>query len=117
MNRAASLRMLDERAGYAIGDLPVDASLKGEGVDGFRNAPVPVRSRPRVAAIWIHPHETASHDYFWGGWMSVVVEKDQWILNRPGRMPRARAFVDITPLLHPKRMATKVRTSGFRKKD
>jgi hypothetical protein len=53
--------------------------LKEAGPDGFRDGPVPVRTRPKVVAVWIHPHEMASHEYFWGGWMSVVVEADQWV--------------------------------------
>lgn len=90
MNRADSLRMLDRRAEYedpsGTGTLP-PPGLKQAGVEGFSTAPVPVRTRPKVASIWIHPHEMASHDYFWGGWMSVVVEADQWVLSRPNQMP------------------------------
>lgn len=117
MNRAASLRMLDERAGYDSPEPPADTSLKEEGVDGFRNALVPVRSKPKVAAIWVHPHETASHDYFWGGWMSVVVEQDQWVLSKAGRMPTAKAFGDITPLLRPKKIAKDATEESPKKKD
>lgn len=95
-NRAPSLRMLDGRADYDDPRTSQDITMKEGGVEGFRNHPVPVRSRPKVAAIWIHPHEMASHDYFWGGWMSCVIEQDQWILTKPGKMPAAPGIVDVT---------------------
>lgn len=97
INRAASLNMLDRRAEYE--DDPTrgpSIALQEGGLAGFKNSPVPVRTRPRVAAIWIHPHETASKDYFWGGWISVVIEQDQWILQKPGLMPKAQGVVDVT---------------------
>ena len=98
MNRADSLRMLDRRAEYeepTIQETLPPPGLKQGGVQGFSNAPVPVRTRPKVASIWIHPHEMASHDYFWGGWMSVVVEPDQWVLTRPNQMPDAPGFINV----------------------
>jgi hypothetical protein len=97
MNRASSDRMLDQRAGYGGGPenhLETIALQEG-GVDGFRNSPVPVRTRPRVAPIWIHPHETATRDYFWGGWISVVVEQDQWVMSKPQLVPKAAAFPEL----------------------
>lgn len=87
MNRADSLRMLDRRADY---DSPTSAgrlSLKeGDGNNGLPGK-IPVRSQPKVAEVWIHAHEMASHDYFWGGWMSVVVEPDQWEMKRQDASP------------------------------
>ena len=101
MNRAASLNMLDRRAEYDSDNAAThsDPELKEAGIDGFGSSPVPVRTRPKVAAIWIHPHEMASHDYFWGGWMSVVVEADQWLLSKPGTMPQAPGISDVTQTL------------------
>lgn len=96
MNRATSLRMLDGRADYDDPRASQELVMKEAGVDGFRNGPVPVRTRAKVAAIWIHPHEMASHDYFWGGWMSIVIEQDSWILSKPGRMPSAPGIVDVS---------------------
>lgn len=89
MNRADSLRMLDRRAEY---EDPADRSshrlrLRESTSDGLPG-PVPVRSQPKVAEVWIHAHEMASRDYFWGGWMSVVVESDQWEMKRPEVMDR-----------------------------
>lgn len=97
MNRAESSRMLDARAAYESGPsaVPDSVSLKEGGVEGFRNSPVPVRTRPRVAPIWIHPHETATRDYFWGGWISVVVEQDQWVMSKPQLVPKASGFQEL----------------------
>jgi Type IV conjugative transfer system lipoprotein (TraV) len=95
LTRAESLRMLDERAEYGNNPVEKEPRLKEAGLDGFKTSPVPVRTRPRVAAIWIHPHETGNHDYFWGGWISVVVEQDQWVLTKPGRVPDAPVFSEV----------------------
>jgi hypothetical protein len=106
MNRADSNRMLDQRADYGSNpgarfeNSTGNVSLKEGGIDGFRNSPVPVRTRPKVAAIWIHPHETATRDYFWGGWISVVVEQDQWILSKPELVPKAPGF-ELMPFHKP----------------
>lgn len=100
-DRAKSLRMLDDRAEYGNPAGPLDApGLKEAGLDQFRNSPIPVRTRPRIAAIWIHRHETPSRDYFWGGWISVVIEQDQWVLTKPGALPPAPGIMPnpgITP--------------------
>ena len=88
--------MLDNRAEYEDPRAAQELLMKEAGIEGFRNGPVPVRTRPKVAAIWIHPHEMASRDYFWGGWMSVVIEADQWVLTKPGEMPAAPGIIDIT---------------------
>lgn len=113
MNRADSLRMLDTRAEYDDPRLAQELMMREAGIEGFQNGPVPVRSRPKLAAIWIHPHEMASHDYFWGGWMSVVVESDQWVLSKPGELPRAPGIVDVTKA---KSSKPKVRVPGTRPK-
>lgn len=96
--------MLEQRAEYdqAPGAFP-EATLKEAGIAGFKDKPVPVRTRPKVAAIWIHPHETATRDYFWGGWLSIVVEQDQWVLTKPGLTPKAPATIEISPTQGPSR--------------
>ncbi|MGK5083106.1 TraV family lipoprotein [Bdellovibrionota bacterium FG-1] len=95
MNRADSLRMLDRRSEYeAPGRGDTSPHLKEAGLAGFHNAPIPVRTRAQVAPVWIFPHETASRDYFWGGWISIVTEQPQWVLTQPGRLPPAPGVVD-----------------------
>jgi len=44
---------------------------------------VPVRTTPKIAHVWIFPHETPAKEYFWGGWISIVVEGDKWEVDRP----------------------------------
>lgn len=115
MNRAQSFRMLDKRAEYEDLDNPKslsDPALSEGGIEGYRNGPVPVRTRPKIASIWIHPHEMASHDYFWGGWMSVVTEPDQWVLSQAGMMPPAPGIESASAA--PK--LTKARVPGARPK-
>ena len=92
LNRAASLRMLDERAQYE--GLPPLPELKEGGLEGFRGRPIPSRTRTRVAMVRVHPHELPNHDYFWGGWISILVDRDTWVLTRPRKMPKAKA---VTP--------------------
>ena len=97
INRADSLRMLDHRADYdgqAAGSAALPALREG-GLEGFHGAPVPVRTRAQVAPVWIFPHETASRDYFWGGWISIVTEEPQWLLTRPGRLPPAPGITHL----------------------
>ena len=103
-SRAPSLRMLDSRADYdaAVPDSTPVPAVREAGIDGFRKSPVSTRTRPKVAAVWIHPHETATRDYFWGGWLSVVVEPDQWVLTKPNRLPEAEAVINSETAKPPK---------------
>ena len=86
LHRAESQNLLESRADYLgkaqaeAGKLSLSAAeVKRESVSG-----VPVRTPPKVAHIWIYPHETPSKEYFWGGWISVVVEGDRWQTAEPG---------------------------------
>ncbi len=101
MNRADSQRMLDARASYGGAVEKEDISFQEGGVEGFRNAPAPTRSRAKVSAIYAHPHEMPSRDYFWGGWISVVVEQDQWVMSSPKLVPKAKAIEELPPFLRP----------------
>lgn len=96
MNRAASLRMLGERADYEAGEMYFDSTLEERGVDGYRNSPVPTRTRPKVAAVWIYPADTAGGDYFWGGWLSVLLEQDEWVPKKRNGLPKAKAIEEIS---------------------
>lgn len=96
LNRADSTRMLDSRAEYEGLKAMEEVRMREAGVDGFRNNPVPVRTRAKVAAVWLHPHEMANRDYCWGSWLSLVVEPDQWILAKPSDLPAAMGIVDVT---------------------
>lgn len=84
LNRAGSLRMLDKRAHYD----EESGKQQQQPIPSLRppapstRIPTGRRTQAQVESIWIHPHETASRDYFWGGWMSVVIEPDRWAINQ-----------------------------------
>ena len=95
MNRADSLRMLDRRAEYEDPARTQKLNLRESSTSGELPGSIPVRSQPKVAEVWIHAHEMASRDYFWGGWMSVVVEPDQWEMKRNDASPVMRGKKSI----------------------
>jgi len=78
--------MLEVRADYDGKDKNEASELKlGDNLALHDTGGVPpVRTTPKTAQIWIFPHETPSKEYFWGGWISVVVEGDHWEVERPG---------------------------------
>ena len=88
LHRADSLRMLEVRADYDGKNKEEASELKLGDDHALReaNVAVPVRTMPKTAQIWIFPHETPSKEYFWGGWISVVVEGDRWEIERPGAL-------------------------------
>lgn len=88
LHRADSLRMLEVRADYDGKNKEEASELKLGDDHALReaNGAVPVRTMPKTAQIWIFPHETPSKEYFWGGWISVVVEGDRWEIERPGAL-------------------------------
>jgi hypothetical protein len=77
--------MLEVRADYDGKDKDEASSLKLGDNQVLKDAEggVPVRTMPKTAHVWIFPHETPSKEYFWGGWISVVVEGDRWEVERP----------------------------------
>lgn len=79
-NRAPSLRMLDARSGYGAGPDDEEVALYQRGRQSTES--LVRKSAPRVARVYIYPHELPSKDYFWGGYVSVVVSPDEWILDR-----------------------------------
>lgn len=89
IHRAPSLRMLDARAEYDDAEAATGASLKLSSRDAIAplDGAVPVRTPPKTANIWIHPHETPTKEYFWGGWITTVIEGDRWELIRPKDLP------------------------------
>ena len=71
--RAPSLNLLEARADYD-GMEDVERSLNA--VDN--PLLVPIRTEPRVADIWIHPHELPNGDYFRGAWIRTIVSRSGW---------------------------------------
>jgi hypothetical protein len=80
LHRAESENLLEARADYLGKEKAEASALKLSSAEIKRNAVTgaPVRTPPKVAHIWIYPHETPNKEYFWGGWISVVVEGDHW---------------------------------------
>lgn len=77
-NRAPSLRMLDARSGYADGPDDEEVALYQKGRASHRS--LVRKSAPRVARVYLYPHELPSKDYFWGGYISLVVSPDEWLV-------------------------------------
>jgi hypothetical protein len=80
-NRAPSLRMLDTRAAY-------NADVDDEEVALYQRArhhpeSIAQQGSSRIAKVFIYPHELPSRDYFWGGYVSMVVTKDEWVFEAP----------------------------------
>ena len=84
-NRAPSLRMLDKRAGYGAG--PDDEEI-GLYQRGRQNPQSLVRkSAPRIARVYIYPHELPTKDFFWGGYVSLVTSPDEWVVESTSSDP------------------------------
>ena len=80
-NRAPSLRVLDTRAGYGNELDDEDLVLYQRG----RKHPESTLSRngKLVVTAYIYPHELPTRDYFWGGYVSVVVDGQDLIFENP----------------------------------
>ena len=84
--------ILEERAGYGR-EIP-NVNLSGSG--GFKY--VPTRVPEKVIVPWLHGKDLPSKDYFWGGWLSVIVEPEAWEMTkvetpkilRKGPLPRPK---------------------------
>lgn len=73
MTRAPSLNLLEKRSDYQ------DIHEVKEALDQVDHPLlVPVRTKPMIADIWVHPHELPNGDYFRGGWIRTVVTRSHW---------------------------------------
>ncbi len=97
LHRAESQKMLDVRADYQ-GKEQAEASSLKLGIDDHLpgHSDAPVRTAPKTAHIWIYPHETPTKEYFWGGWMSVVVEGDRWVIDKPADFSPTKPIITPT---------------------
>lgn len=80
-NRAPSLRVLDTRAGYGSELDDEDLALYQRG----RKHPESTlpKGGKQVVTAYIYPHELPTRDYFWGGFVSVVVGEDDLVFENP----------------------------------
>jgi hypothetical protein len=80
-NRAPSLRMLDTRAAY---NAPFDDDEVGLYQKSRSQGDSLGRSSgPRIVKVYLYPHELPTQDYFWGGYVSLIVRKDEVLFDRP----------------------------------
>lgn len=95
-NRAPSLRMLDTRAAY-------NADVEDEEVAIYQRTrhhqdSLARTGGPRIAKVYLYPHELPSRDYFWGGYVSLVVASDEVTFENPeGDVPTPPAIRDARP--------------------
>ena len=106
-NRAPSLRMLDSRAAY-------NADAEDEEVALYQRArhnqdSLVRRSSPRVARVYLYPHELPSRDYFWGGYVSLVVAADEWTFENPETDSETPAAVKE---IHPSKRRQKTKSTA-----
>lgn len=73
ITRAQSNMMLEKRA-------DLDGSHETMGQLGSINHGLlePVRTKPQIADIWVHPHELPNGDYFRGAWIRTIVRRSSW---------------------------------------
>ncbi len=91
MNRAESKQMLELRADYEGHEREEAQSLSlGVPNKGHGGVKMPSRTAPKTAHVWIFPHETPNREYFWGGWISLVIEGDKWEFDHPPQSAEPR---------------------------
>lgn len=71
-------RTMHERADYEAA-LPEAATLNLQSsaavaADGKFLA----RPEPRIAEVWVYPQRLSENEYFWGAWVSIRLEDEQW---------------------------------------
>ena len=71
-------RMMNERAEYE--DEAPETSDLNLSVSGALGEPgkLPPRPEPRIANVWVHPQRISEREHFWGAWVSLRLEDDQW---------------------------------------
>lgn len=74
--------LLEERAGYGVSAPPIN--MGGSGSVKY----VPTRIPEKVIVAWLHAKELPSKDYFWGSWLSIVVEPESWEMKKV-QVPKA----------------------------
>ena len=72
---APTKTVLEERAGYDVKGPPLGSLGESGGVKF-----VPTRVPEKVVVGWLFPHDMTSKVYFWGSWLSVVVEDESWAM-------------------------------------
>lgn len=74
---APTRTVLEERAGYDMKGPPLSSLGNSGGVKY-----VPMRIPEKVIVGWLFPHDMPSKVYFWGSWLSIVVEDESWAMMK-----------------------------------
>ena len=88
---APTKTVLEERAGYDVKGPPLGSLGESGGVKY-----VPTRVPEKVVVGWLFPHDMTSKVYFWGSWLSVVVEDESWAMVKVD-VPKADKTSKRTP--------------------
>lgn len=88
------LRMMNDRAEYSD-EAPETSELNLESSTALgEEGKLLARPEPRIAEVWIYPQRLSDREYFWGAWMSLRLEDEQWegnsMIHREPSPPTAR---------------------------
>ncbi|MGE3758010.1 MAG: hypothetical protein AB7H97_09645 [Pseudobdellovibrionaceae bacterium] len=99
--------MLEERAGYDMKGPPLSSLGNSGGVKY-----VPTRIPEKVIVGWLFPHDMPSKVYFWGSWLSIVVEDESWAMMKvevPKVDKREKRTTDRPKTSPPKKQKTQIK--------
>ncbi len=72
------LRVMNERSEYAD-DAPESTTLNLGTADAVSEiGGGKPRPEPRVAQIWVHPQRLSDREQFWGAWITLRLEGENW---------------------------------------
>lgn len=71
-------RLMNERAEYE--DEAPETSELNLSVSGAigEAGKLPPRPEPRIAHVWVHPQRISEREHFWGAWVSLRLEDENW---------------------------------------
>jgi len=79
-NQVATTRMLDTRAEYELLMQNKEVDLMAAGQDSSETLNS-LRTHSKVALVYIYPTRTSYDGIFWGGWVSIVAEPEDWSIK------------------------------------
>lgn len=65
-----SERMLDKRSNYD------DVSFAQMNIQNMTS-----RSKSKAVLVWAYPEELPTGDYFWGSWISMIIQDESWAFD------------------------------------
>lgn len=94
-------RMMNERAEYE--DEAPETSELNLGVSGAlgEEGKLPPRPEPRIAHVWVYPQRISDREHFWGAWVSLRLEADQWSAATASALEPAEPQKATKPKKHP----------------